>query len=73
MFYQVLELCQQVGIVRLGHMAIDGTKIKANASRHCVLRVGPRLCEHPGVSDGHRQREARDRRDWDLQLTFGGG
>ena len=34
MFNQVLVLCQEVGIVRLGHVAIDGTKIKANASKH---------------------------------------
>jgi len=34
LFVQVLRLCQQAGLVKLGHVALDGTKIKANASRH---------------------------------------
>lgn len=33
LFVQVLELCQRAGLVTLGHVAIDGTKIKANASK----------------------------------------
>ena len=37
MFNQVLEICQEVGIVKLGHVAIDGTKIKANASKHKAM------------------------------------
>lgn len=32
-FKQVLELCSQIGLVSLGHIAIDGTKIEANSSR----------------------------------------
>jgi len=32
LFKQVVELCNQLGLVKLGHIAIDGTKIKANAS-----------------------------------------
>jgi len=34
LFVQVLRLCQQAGLVKLGHVALDGTKIKANASRY---------------------------------------
>ena len=34
LFLQVLQLAQQAGLVKLGHVALDGTKIKANASRH---------------------------------------
>jgi transposase len=34
LFIQVLRLCQEAGLVKLGHVALDGTKIKANASRH---------------------------------------
>ena len=34
LFVQVLKLCKKAGLVRLGHVAIDGTKVKANASRH---------------------------------------
>src|SRR4249920_2731336 len=31
LFQQVLRLCQAAGLVKLGHVALDGTKIKANA------------------------------------------
>src|SRR5712692_9020184 len=34
LFVQVLRLCQQAGLVKLGHVALDGTKVKANASKH---------------------------------------
>lgn len=37
LFGQVLELCQAAGLVKLGHVALDGTKIKANASRHKAM------------------------------------
>ncbi len=33
LFVQILELCQRAGLLKLGHVAIDGTKIKANASK----------------------------------------
>jgi len=32
LFLQVLQLCQRAGLVKLGHVAIDSTKIKANAA-----------------------------------------
>src|SRR5271156_7156595 len=34
LFTQALLLCCKAGLVKLGHVAIDGTKIKANASKH---------------------------------------
>jgi transposase len=37
LFLQVLKLCQKAGMVKLGHVAIDGTKIKANASKHKAM------------------------------------
>lgn len=37
LFVQVLQLCQRSGLVKLGHVALDGTKIKANASRHKAM------------------------------------
>ena len=37
LFYQVLALCQQAGLVKLGHVALDGTKVKANASKHKAM------------------------------------
>lgn len=32
LFVQTLRLCQKAGLVKLGHVAIDGTKLEANAS-----------------------------------------
>src|ERR1035437_1005598 len=37
LFVQVLQLCQRGGLVKLGHVALDGTKIKANASKHKAM------------------------------------
>jgi transposase len=37
LFAQVLMLCRKAGLVKLGHVAIDGTKIKANASKHKAM------------------------------------
>jgi transposase len=37
LFQQVLMLCAGAGLVKLGHVALDGTKIKANASKHKAM------------------------------------
>jgi transposase len=37
LFVQVLQLAEKAGLVKLGHVALDGTKIKANASRHKAM------------------------------------
>jgi len=37
LFLQVLKLCQKVKKVKLGHVALDRTKIKANASKHKAM------------------------------------
>jgi transposase len=36
LFGEILGLCREAGLVKLGHVAIDGTKVKANASKHKV-------------------------------------
>jgi transposase len=38
LFVQVLKLAEKAGLVKLGHVALDGTKIKANASKHKAMR-----------------------------------
>jgi transposase len=41
---QVLALCRRTGLVGLGHVAVDGTKLRANASKHKAMsyaRMGP--------------------------------
>jgi transposase len=37
LFVQVVRLAREMGLVKLGTVAIDGTKIKANASRHKAM------------------------------------
>lgn len=37
LFKQVLQLCQKAGLVKLGRVAIDGTKVQANASKHKAM------------------------------------
>jgi transposase len=37
LFLQVLRLCQKAGLVSLGNVALDGTKVKANASKHKAM------------------------------------
>ena len=37
LFVQVLQLCQDAGLVKLGHVALDGTKVPANASKHKAM------------------------------------
>src|SRR5438876_9086290 len=40
LFKQILQLCEKAGLVKLGHVALDGTKIKANASKHKAMSYG---------------------------------
>jgi transposase len=40
LFVQVLKLAEKTGLVKLGHVALDGTKIKANASKHKAMSYG---------------------------------
>lgn len=40
LFVQVLKLAEKAGLVKLGHVALDGTKIKANASKHKAMSYG---------------------------------
>src|ERR1700686_4750047 len=37
LFGQILHLCETAGLVKLGHVALDGTKIRANASKHKAM------------------------------------
>ena len=40
LFEQILALCRQAGLVKLGRVAVDGTRIKANASKHKAMSYG---------------------------------
>jgi len=39
-FLQTLQLCQAAGLVKMGHVALDGTKKQANASKHKAMSYG---------------------------------
>ncbi len=43
LFVQMLRLCEQAGLVKLGHVAIDGSKLRANASKHKAMSY-ERMC-----------------------------
>lgn len=40
LFVQTVLLAQKAGVVKMGHLAIDGTKVKANASKHSAMSYG---------------------------------
>jgi len=55
LFVQVLKLAEKAGLVKLGHVALDGTKIKANASKHKAMsyeRMKKRQAELQAEVDG---------------------
>ena len=67
LFLQVLKLCEKAGLVKLGHVALDGTKIKANASKHKAMsyeRMKKREAElHAEVDRMLAAAEAADAQD----------
>src|SRR5260370_38510838 len=52
LFRQVLALCREAGLVKLGHVALDGTKIKANAGINKAISYGPMKEGEPKLSAG---------------------
>ena len=65
LFTQVLRLCRRAGLVKLGQVAIDGTKLKANASKHKAMSYG-RMTEQEAalqaeIADLLRRAEQADR------------
>jgi transposase len=40
LFNQVLQLCDKAGLVKLGHVALDGTRVRANASKQKSMSYG---------------------------------
>lgn len=41
LFVQVLRLCACAGLIKLGHVSLDGTKIFAVASKHTLIAAQP--------------------------------
>jgi transposase len=55
LFVQVLGVAREMGVLKLGTVALDGTKIHANASRHSALSY-----EHAGRIEAQLQAEVAD-------------
>jgi transposase len=51
LFGQVLRLCQRAGLVSLGHVALDGTKVRANASKHKAMSYGRMKKAEPALAE----------------------
>ena len=86
LFWQVLALCQRAGLLKLGHVALDGTKVKANASKHKAMsyqrmkekeaqfakEVAELLWRAPEADDEEDRRYGQDKRGDELpeELAF---
>ena len=55
LFVEVLQLAREIGVLKLGTIALDGTKIHANASRHSALSY-----EHAGKIAAQLQAEVAE-------------
>lgn len=55
LFGQVLGLCRQAGLVRLGHVALDGTKVRANASKHKAMSYSRMLAKEQALGEEVRR------------------
>jgi len=61
LFVQVLQIAARAGMVSLGQVALDGSKVRANASRHKAMsyaRMGPREQQLAGEVDALREQAA---------------
>jgi hypothetical protein len=57
LFVQVLNMAREMGVLKLGMVALDGTKIHANANRHSALSY-----EHAGKIEAQLKVEVADLR-----------
>src|SRR6202051_3475414 len=55
LFVEVLKLAREMGLLKLGTVALDGTKIHANASRHSALSF-----EHAGKIEAQLKAEVAE-------------
>jgi transposase len=65
LFGEVLWLCADVGLVRVGVVAVDGTKVHANASHHATRdyeQIAREILEHADAIDAGRALRRRARR-----------
>ena len=82
LFVQVLSVCRKAGLVKLGHVSVDGTKVRANASKHKAMSYGRMkekraeveqlLCRATELDEEEDRRYGRDKRGDELpeELAF---
>ena len=63
LFLQALKLAEKAGLAKLGHVALDGTKIKANASEHKAMKI------HAYVATGRAKHPAETTRKVGGEMT----
>ena len=74
LFVQVLRLCEKAGLVRLGHVALDATKVKANASKHKAMSYGRMEKKAAELQEQvHRLLAEADATDTTEDRTYGPG
>lgn len=72
LFSQVLEMCRQAGLVRLGHVALDGTKVRANASKHKAMSYERLLSKRKSYEEEiARWFERAEREDAEEDAAYG--
>lgn len=74
LFVEVLKLCAKAGLVKVGRIALDGSKVKANASRHKAMSYEYMLKEEQRLKEEIKgllaQAEAADQEE---DQTYGRG
>ena len=74
LFLQVLRLCQKAGLVKLGHVSIDGTKLQANASKHKAMSYARMEKQEQRLeAEIERMLEEAERADQEEDARFGVG
>jgi len=72
LFVQVLQLCREAGLVRLGHVSLDGTKLRANASKHKAMSYGRMLSREKALEEEvARWQEEAEREDREEDARYG--
>src|SRR3954453_21960442 len=69
LFGEVLWLCADAGLVRVGVIAVDGTKVHANASQHATRdyeQIAREILEHADAVDAEEDERAGDARGDEL-------
>ena len=61
LFVQVLRLCREAGLARLGHVSLDGTKLRANASKHKAMSYRRMVSREQALEDEVARLAARGR------------